>query len=220
LIYSDKFVWLHFPKMAGSAVERIFRSRFRWDRSIVRDRVSPLMVRLRLVEPIWHDSVAERASRQAGFSAAGKTVICGMRRLPDWLYSRHMFEVQRSPNLPHRIDRLIEGRFLEHTGAIGFADDYMRKYLPPEIFASGDVRIIRVEHFRDDFLDAFGNIVDVDRIPARDFFRVRNKTRVSDPQAREIIDSHSCRIYESCPYWAEVEARIYPIEQHANAFRR
>ena len=53
MIYSDKFVWLHFPKMAGSAVERIFRSRFRWDRSIVRDRVSPLMVRLRLVEPFW-----------------------------------------------------------------------------------------------------------------------------------------------------------------------
>ena len=210
MIYSDQFIWLHFPKMAGSAVERIFRSRFRWDRSIVRDRVSPLMVRLRLVEPVWHDSIAERASRQAGFSAAGKTVICGMRRLPDWLYSRHMFEVQRSPNLPHRIDRLIEGRFLEHTGAIGFADDYMRKYLPPEIFASGDVRIIRVEHFYDDFLDAFGDFLNADRIPARDFVRMRNQTRVSDPQARQVISSHLARVYESCPYWAEVESRFYP----------
>ena len=199
--------------MAGSAVERIFRSRFRWDRSIIRDRVSPLMVRLRLVEPVWHDSVAERASRRLGFSAAGKTVICGLRRLPDWLYSRHMFEVQRSPTLPHRIERLIEGRFLEHTGAIGFADDYMRKYLPPELFASGDVRIIRVDQFRIDFQKAFSGFVDTARIPENDFLRVRNKTRVSNPQARQVIDSRLSQIYDSCPYWSKVEARFYPEGQ-------
>lgn len=212
MIYSDQFVWLHFPKMAGSAVERIFRAHFRHDRSIVRDRVSPLMVRLRLAEPIWHDSVAERESRRPSFSAAGKTVICGLRRLPDWLYSRHMFEVQRSPALPHRIDRLIEGRFLEHTGAIGFADDYMRKYLPPDLLSSGVVRIIRVDNFRADFRAAFRDFIDVDGIPEQDFFRVRNKTRSSDALARETISSNLRRIYDSCPYWAEVEARFHPIK--------
>ncbi len=199
--------------MAGSAVERIFRSHFRCDRSIVCDFVSPLMVRLRLVEPVWHDSVAERESRRPGFSAAGKTVICGLRRLPDWLYSRHMFEVQRSPALPHRIDRLTEGRFLEHTGAIGFADDYMRKYLPPDLLNSGVVRIIRVDNFRDDFRAAFGEFIDVNRIPECDFSSVRNKTRLSDPLARQTINSHVRRIYESCPYWAEVEANFYPTRQ-------
>lgn len=213
MIYSDQFIWLHFPKMAGSAVERIFQSHFRHDRSIVCDLVSPLLVRLRLAEPVWHDSVAERASRRPGFSSEGKAVICGLRRLPDWLYSRHMFEVQRSPRLPHQIDRLIEGRFLEHTGAIGFADDYMTKYLPPDLFNSGVVRIVRVDQFRDDFRAAFGDFIDVDRIPERDFSRVRNKTRSSDPLAREMIGSHIRQIYESCPYWAEVEAVFYPNGQ-------
>ena len=195
--------------MAGSAVERIFRAHFRRDRSIVRDRVSPLLVRLRLAEPVWHDSVAERASRRPGFSSEGKAVICGLRRLPDWLYSRHMFEVQRSPALPHRIDRLIEGRFLEHTGAIGFADDYMRKYLPPDLLNSGVVRIIRVDNFRADFCAAFRDFIDVDVIPEQDFYRVRNKTLSSDPLARETIGSNLRRIYDSCPYWAEVEARFH-----------
>jgi len=118
--------------------------------------------------------------------------------------------VQRSPALPHRIDRLIEGRFLEHTGAIGFADDYMRKYLPPDLLDSGHVQVIRVDHFRTDFLRAFGGLLRVDRIPELAFSRVRNKTRVSDPQAREAIVSHIARIYEACPYWTEVEARFYP----------
>jgi len=141
--------------------------------------------------------------------AVGKTVICGLRRLPHWLYSRYMFEVQRSPTLPHRLDRLIEGRFLEHTGATGFADDYMRKYLPADLVDSGTLRVIRAEHFRADFHNAFSSFIDVERIPDGDFFKIRNRTRASSPLAREMIRSHLPRIYESCPYWAEVEARFY-----------
>lgn len=167
------------------------------------------MVLLGFAPPIWHDSVAERMGRQPGFSSTGKTIICGMRRLPDWLYSRHTFEMQRSPGLEHRPEHLLAGRFLEHTGALGFADDYMRKYLPPDIVESGAVRIIRVEHFQQDFLSAFRDFIPVERIPARDFMIMRNRTRIRDDNARQLIQSNLEQIYGSCPYWAELESRFY-----------
>lgn len=92
-----------------------------------------------------------------------------MRRLPDWLYSRHTFEMQRSPRLAHRPENLLTGRFFEQTGSLGFADDYMRKYLPPALIESGAVRIIRVEHFRQDFHTAFRDFLPVESIPEQDF---------------------------------------------------
>jgi hypothetical protein len=195
--------------MAGSTVERIFRSRFRDDGQIYRDFVSPFMVRCGLALPIWHDSLADRKNRQPGFSWSGKAVICGMRRLPDWLYSRHTFEMQRSPGLTHRPENLLAGRFFEQTGALGFADDYMRKYLPLDIVESGALRIIRVEHFQRDFLSAFRDFIPVERIPARDFTIMRNRTRIRDDNARQLIQSNREQIYSSCPYWAEVESRFY-----------
>jgi hypothetical protein len=209
LIHTDRFIWLHFPKTAGTAVERIFKRYFRRDRSVRCDVVSHLLVQLGFAQPLWHDSLADRKNRQPGFSWSGKAIICGMRRLPDWLYSRHTFEMQRSPGLAHRPENLLAGRFFEQTGALGFADDYMRKYLPLDIIESGAVRIIRVEHFQQDFLSAFRNFIPVERIPARDFTIMRNRTRIRDDNARQLIQSNREQIYNSCPYWAEVESRLY-----------
>lgn len=169
------------------------------------------MVQWGLALPTWHDSLADRKIRQPDFSWSGKAVICGMRRLPDWLYSRHTFEMQRSPGLEHRSENLLAGRFLEHTGALGFADDYMRNYLPLDIVDSGAVRIIRVEHFQQDFLSAFRDFIPVDRIPARDFTIMRNRTRLRDDNARRLIRSNLEQIYDSCPYWAELESRFYSV---------
>lgn len=210
MIHSDRFIWLHFPKTAGTAVERLFQRHFRRDRSVCCDVVSHLRVRLGFAHPIWHDSLAERKSRQPEFSWCGKAIICGMRRLPDWLYSRHTFEMQRSPRLAHRPENLLTGRFFEQTGSLGFADDYMRKYLPPALIESGAVRIIRVEHFRQDFHTAFRDFLPVESIPEQDFAVMRNRTRTGDESARRVIQSNLERIYQSCPYWAEVESRFYP----------
>ena len=167
------------------------------------------MVQWGLALPTWHDSLADRKIRQPEFSWSGKAVICGMRRLPDWLYSRHTFEMQRSPGLEHRQEHLLAGRFLEHTGTLGFADDYMRKYLPLDIVESGALRIIRVEHFQQDFLAAFRDFIPVERIPSRDFTIMRNRTRIRDDNARQLIQSNLEQIYGSCPYWAELESRFY-----------
>lgn len=213
LIHSDRFIWLHFPKTAGTAVERLFRRHFRRVRSVRCDVVSHLLVRLGFAQPIWHDSLAERKSRQPEFSWSGKAVICGMRRLPDWLYSRHTFEMQRSPALEHNPENLLTGRFFEQTGALGFADHYMRKYLPPDLLESGAVRVIRVEHFRQDFTAAFRDFLPVERIPEQDFAIMRNRTRTMDDNARRLIQTNLEQIYRSCPYWADVESRFYSTER-------
>lgn len=215
VISSSTFVWLHFPKTAGTAVEHIFETFFRRDRDIQRDHIARLAARFGFAKPIWHDSLADRRARQPGFSWANKTVICGLRRLPEWLYSRHAFEMQRSPQLRHLPENLLDGRFFEQDGVLGYADDYMQKYLPREILDSESVRVIRVEHFHQDFIAAFRDLIPIERVPEREFTVVRNRTRTRDAVARALIDSNIDRIYGSCPYWAEVEARFYPCHRAA-----
>lgn len=218
MIHSNAFVWLHFPKTAGTSVERIFDAYFSGDRSIHRDRTSglahrlgalPLLRRFVLVRPIWHDSLADRKRRQPGFSWEGKAVVCGLRRLPEWLYSRHTYSMQRAPGLPHRAGNLLEGLFFERSGALNHADNCLRYWLPRDVLDSGAVRIIRVEHFQQDFLDAFSGLIPVERIPEREFSVMHNRTQVHDDRAWDLIRSNRERIYAACPYWAEVESRFY-----------
>lgn len=218
MIHSETFVWLHFPKTAGTAVEKIFDTYFSHARSIHRDRVTGftwgsrlgILSRLGVNRWDWHDSLASRQQQQPQFRWDGKVVISGLRRLPEWLYSRHTYSIQCSPSLAHRQENLLEGRFFERTGILNHADNYANYYLPPGVLDSGLVRIIRCEHFREDFLEAFRDLIPCDRIPENAFSTIYNRTHVRDDRAWDIIQSHRERLYAACPYWAQLEARFYP----------
>src|SRR5215211_1142207 len=112
MIYADDFVWLHFPKCAGTKIERLFKTYYSSDKRIFQDTVDPK------IDPqaTWHDSVSDREKRNPHFTLGKRIIICSFRRLPSWLESRYSFEVQRSPELNHRPELLLEGKFLEHGG--------------------------------------------------------------------------------------------------------
>lgn len=206
MIYSDDFIWLHFPKCAGTKIENLFKSYYSLDKRIFQDtvdsRIDPLA--------IWHDSISDREKRNPDFILGNRTIICSFRRLPTWLESRYSFEVQRNPQLNHRPELLLEGRFLEQGGRLNHADFYPKKYIPETVLESGNVKFIRTEYFESDFVGIFGEFLDVTIIPDWEFSKKVNVSKSVVPEKiRQKLFQHSQEIYEKCPYWKAVENIAY-----------
>jgi hypothetical protein len=205
MIYSENFVWLHFPRCAGTKIEQLFRKYYSHDKRISQDIVDPKLDQF----ISWHDSIAEREARDRAFSLADRVVICSFRQLPAWLESRYNFEHNRSPHLNHQPEQLLDGKFLEQDGGVSQADWYAKKYLPEAILYLGKVRFIRTEYFEFDFKLVFREFLDVSRIPDWEF---SDKVNVSSSALpidirKRIFDGQG--VYANCPYWKIVEDVAY-----------
>ncbi len=206
MIYSDDFVWLHFPKCAGTKVENLFRTYYAADKRIFQDVVDPK------VDPqiSWHDSVSDRERRNPRFTLGNRVIICSFRRLLPWLESRYSFEVQRSPALNHRPELLLEGKFFEQGGIQNHADLYARKYIPEALLHSGKIRFVRTENFESDFKRVFGAFLDVKIIPDWEFNKRVNTSKSAVPDdIRKQLFQNQQEVYENCPYWKSLEDIAY-----------
>ena len=206
MIYSEKFVWLHFPKCAGVKVENLFRTYYSSEDQVFQDIVDPT------VDPLatWHDSISDREMRESSFRLGERTVIASFRKLPTWLESRYSFEVNRSPQLHHRPETLLEGKFLEPDGFLNHADFYVKKYISESLLKLNRIRFIRTEHFETDFKRVFGEYLDVTRIPDWEFRKRLNvSNNVVPERIRTQLFRSQQRVYENCPYWKMVEDVAY-----------
>lgn len=127
MIVGPDFVWLHFPKCGGSAVELALQKLLAGHRDIVFDPIDRRSA-------LWHDTINARRRRDPQFSLEGKRIVCGIRRLPAWLLSRVHFEAARSGSgaLPTR-EQFLLGKFREARGAVNQADTYMKMYNTPAV---------------------------------------------------------------------------------------
>jgi len=199
MIVGKRFIWLHFPKCAGHAVEQALRFAFRGQREVAFD--APDRVG-------WHDTVRERKEREPQLQVSDRPVICGFRRLPYWMLSRVHYEASRPPY--HSVTRamLRRGEFLHQNGQVGKADDYALHYGEAEV-----ERWIRMEHLAEDFERQFGDILGwhVTRGAVRKLRRVINGTRLNYIRA---VDFHFtpeelAGLYEANPAWAARERELY-----------
>lgn len=211
MLYSDEFIWLHFPKCAGTKIENLFKTYYSFDKRIFQDTVDPISD----PQATWHDSILDREERDPGFSLGNRIVICSFRRLPNWLESRYSFELQRSPQLSHHPELLLEGKFLEPTGQQNHADAYAEKYLPQSILRSDKIRFIRTEYFEYDFKRVFGEFLDMTIIPDEEFSTKANASESAVPEEikqklfQKSLFQRWERVYKKCPYWKAVEKIAY-----------
>lgn len=206
MIYTDDFVWLHFPRCAGTKTYQLFEKYFSDDQRIVQDNVDPKGVDKFI---FWHDSIADREARDKTFRLGDRVVVCPFRRLPSWLVSRYSYEYFRSPNLNHRAELLFEGKFLERSGSVASADTYAARYVSEAILQAGKVKFLRTEYFEHDFKAVFGEFLDVSIIPDSEF-RIRvNESSKALPDGFKVELEESQELYDYCPYWKMVEGIAY-----------
>ncbi len=204
MIYNDKFVWLHFPKCAGSQVERLFSKYFSEDKSIFQDPVG-----LKLDPTLsWHNSIKQREKNDPKFKLGDRIIICSFRKLPSWLESRYNYEYKRSPHLLHRPELVLQGKFHMSNGEEGYADNLIKKYLPKKILDTGKVRFLRTEFFESDFRTIFGEFLDLSTIPDDEYQQKTNRSSSSLPShIKEML--YNNKIYDTSPLWKSVEKIVY-----------
>lgn len=193
MIIGPDFIWLHFPKTGGTAIE-LFLSKYFADHNGVHfDEMDPQNV-------IWHENIRDRATRSAGFSRDGRKVICGIRRLPAWVISRVTYEAQRPPYRVASRAMIERGAFFENDGAISRADSYFQYYL------SGGVDTwIRNEFLEEDITSGFG--IDINEV--RSLLTKENQSVRIQDSGFWFTPEQIERLYESNPIWASHEQRIY-----------
>jgi hypothetical protein len=198
MIVGKQFVWLHFPKSGGHAVDQALKAALKGNEAAFDppDYVG------------WHDSIEDRRRRDSSNQLAGKTLISGFRRLPYWMLSRIHYEAARPPYLAASRDMLRRGEFFHQNGQIGRADEYIVHYDAARIS-----RWVRTEHLAQDFLEHFGAILG----PGVAGAAIRKVRRiVNGAQLNYIRDlgfyftpDELSGLYEANPLWAELERRLY-----------
>jgi hypothetical protein len=192
MIITPDFIWLHFPKCAGTAIEKALHqicpdAQF--------DPIDPKNV-------IWHDTIDQRKRRDEYFSIDGKKIICCIRRLPDWILSRVHFEAQRPPHHIATREMLVNGKFFENNGHINSADTYVIRYDNPRVD-----RWIRVENIIDDLSNAIG--VETSKLGAVLGRENEGKIDFIKEKSFWFTNSELKNLYEKNPRWAEIELKLY-----------
>ena len=200
MILGRDFVWLHFPKCAGHAVDQALRGVLRGRSEIVFDDQAR--------EAGWHDSVDERLRREPMLDFSNRRIICGFRRLPHWILSRIHYEASRPPYLCATREMLCRGEFFGELGDVGKADDFAAYY------AAGKVeRWVRTEHLAEDFERHFGDMLEAPlaRAAVRRLRKIVNGARLNYVRSPGFYFTAAelDALYEANPVWAALERELY-----------
>lgn len=195
MIRGKDFIWLHFPKCAGSFTENLLRRYFESNQDILFDTIDYSNV-------IWHQNCQKR-ERAFGIELPDENIVCNIRRLPYWIISRVLFEKNRSEvSLPRAY--LLNGYLLESDGLIAHADNYINTYTQRPVR-----HWIRQEQIKTDFYSAFSNYLDVSLIPVNEFDQFINSLEY-DHEIKNWFSYYEMKhLYKSCPKWTQLELLIY-----------
>lgn len=199
MIIADKFVWLHFPKCAGSEIEGILRKNFGGKKGIAFDKIDYKNV-------VWHQNIDDRERTEPSFKLGGRDVISAIRRLPYWLLSRIYFEKARSPDVVVTREMFLQGRFFEAPRLALPADHYVRKYTSRPV-----AHWIRTESLAEDFRRVFGQYLDLDQVDLESAFvqKNRNPMRYISDLAFYFRPEELEGLYNANPRWRDLETELY-----------
>lgn len=205
MIIGDSFVWLHFPKCAGTTTTAALLKNFVGDPSVQFDATGQ-------GEPIWHDTVAER-ERRSGVSLSDKDVLANIRRLPAYVVSKIHYTESLNPDIRHSREHLLTGEFMEVDGS-KYSPDYLLRHYEAHIVSNW----IRTEHLKEDVVSVFGRYLD---LTDKDFSILSEKINSTD-YSRGLAKWYSrremARLYRKNPVWAKIERRVYGSLLHEEMY--
>ncbi|MDE0591039.1 hypothetical protein OU789_13960 [Halocynthiibacter sp. C4] len=192
MIIHEDWIWLHFPKCAGTYIENSLRSNF-GEGNAKFDKIDPEG------EVIWHHSLSQRKAFDPTFEPNGKRVISAFRRLPTWLLSRIHFELSRPPNHVTSRSMFEQGKFYENTGYINQADALLSFFEPAKI-----TDWLRQENLEADLKNVFGDTFKISK-------KRRNITKSDYVKQLDFwfTSTQLNALYAANPLWAELEAQLY-----------
>lgn len=196
MIIGESFIWLHFPKCAGTTTAFALLNNFETDTSIEFDETGR-------GEPIWHETVKER-ERRVNVSLSNKDVLANIRRLPAYVVSKIHYTESLNPDIRHNRKHLLTGQFMEASGYKNSADKLLRHYEAKEIS-----HWIRTEHLEDDFTSVFSRYLDLKGKDLSALSKQINSNDYSRDLAKWYSPREMARLYRKNPLWAKLERKVY-----------
>ncbi len=196
MIIGESFVWIHFPKCAGTTTTVVLLENFATDPTVEFDATDT-------GDALWHETVREREQRKQ-ISLDGKDVLANTRRLPAFVVSKIQFTQALNPKIQHTREHYLTGRFFEADGFESSADFLLGHYDADRVS-----HWLRTEHLKDDFVSVFSRYLDLDG---------KNLSTFSDhinsmPYDRDIVKWYSreemAELYRLNRRWSAVERRVY-----------
>ncbi|WP_299352000.1 hypothetical protein [uncultured Shimia sp.] len=192
MIIGPDWIWLHFPKCAGSYAQELLKKNFRRDKSVKFDEINPKHV-------IWHETIAQRQSRLPSFSAEGKRILVAFRRLPDWTLSRVHFEASRPPHHTVSREQLCRGIHISNSGITDSAENVFNQFNNPTVDTW-----VKVEDINEGFERFFGRRLKPinKKVNENKFGYIRDhKFWFTKVELEEL--------YHASPNWADTEKQMY-----------
>ena len=199
MVITKKFIWLHFPKCAGTETQRLLQTVLKPSSEVTFDPHDQNNV-------IWHHSIANRQEFDKDFKVGNRDVICNIRRLPAWLLSRVHYGYSRAPTLKVTRSMLLSGEFAVADGITVKADWHAKLYSSSPV-----AHWIRTEHLAQDFKRVFSLYTDLSGVNVIDLVRKTNVTPISYIPSVEFYFSKQdlAILYASNPVWATIERKVY-----------
>ncbi len=197
MIIGPDFIWLHFPKCAGTFTENLLRKVIpNEDNRLQFDPIDPENV-------IWHHNIKQREN-YIGNTISDRIIICNFRRLPDWIISRIKYEQNRSGQIVTK-DMYIKGAFYEQNGNINSAERVLKKYSEPTV-----THWLRVEHLQYDFSRVFAKYLNLEQVNYSGYFQIKINTSGWDGDFHNWFSPEDLDVlYASCPSWCLLEYKLY-----------
>lgn len=196
MIIGTSFVWLHFPKCAGTTTAFTLLQNFNADSSIAFDATGK-------GDPIWHDTVAER-ERRSNVSLRGKNILANIRRLPAYVVSKIHYTESLNPEINHAQEHFVTGQFMESNGFSNSADNLLKHYE-----ANNVEQWLRTEHLQEDFVSVFSRYLNLEGKDLSALSQKINANDYTEDLAKRYSRQELERLYRNCPLWAELERRVY-----------
>lgn len=196
MIIGEDFVWLHFPKCAGTFTEKLLKQVVPVGQLIEFDPIDPNNI-------IWHQNVPQR-EKMTKVDLSSKNIICNFRRLPGWIISRIIYEKERSGYVATK-ELYSVGNFLNENGVQRNADSIVRRYTTRRIN-----HWIRTENIEEDFIRVFSKYIKfTPSLDSSDFQRRVNSSDWGNDIHHWFSGEDLIKLYNSCPVWSEFEREVY-----------
>ncbi|WP_136975568.1 hypothetical protein [Synechococcus sp. GEYO] len=194
MIITNKLVWLHLPKTAGTTTEQLF----------VASGV-PLLWNDPQNSPLKHLPFSEHPNAYE-LPIVDQQIVCNFRRLPDWLISNYQHKRQMM-GLNLDLTPVQQGLFWRHNQSEWLPADWWL-----DRFNIDDSCILlRVDNLKNDFLSCMKLF---QPISCSSRFRVRlvpsrNRNRYSRNYNHWYSIQQLKAVYSSNPRWAALERYVY-----------
>lgn len=203
MVTGEDFVWLHMPKTGGAAIRQFLVNCTKDVESVSSSARLPI----KTVSMPAHDSLAQRQSLDPNFKYEGKRIICGIRRLPNWLLSNIHYRVSIGQDQNVCRENLLRGEFKQDqdTGWIT-ADQRLSAFELEKVDYW-----VRQENLTSDLFRAFEGLGIEDLITQMETVPRKNSSKISYIKRLDFWFTRNeiQQLYNFNPIWRDLEKRIY-----------